>query len=713
MRKALLLIVLLILTAIAPAASAGPSWNSGLAVFMTYPDGEYDVGDDLIVTVHIFREGVYHIPDVVTLAVDSADRTIGLTEEAEGRYKGVVTIADTDLNIYGDLELSADVTDGSGIWRDQASDWAWISTMAGSGFDVVVRLVEAIDLYPSPGQDVEFRVHVTHRGEPVDPDADTLEVGYMDPGGNEHELEVARIGTGLFEGTLTVPASLKESSVYELWAGAEYTPDSITLDGEDGEELYVQFYTVWAHITDVTPSESSVDVYALNLDGTLIEGATVNVDWLYADDAWDEIEDSTSGTTGADGKASFTLEYTDLGKDAYTVDVSGRVSHGGFTQLFEGDIYVREESDGDDPTGDGFEVEITNPGPYEGGESITVEHVATFDGEPLESTEIYFYLTDEQKIYRFGSETTDAEGRFDFPLNLPQLGEDEMMVYISAQYHLQRGDSSWVSEYSYIDIGDLTVESLFDEFVDPEVDMEVPPFSAGETVSLTLDHEDADGVEEQAMLIWGIGPLPDDLESMLNLEWASWNPGEVGFLQAVPLEFVDGQYVGSFSCPEFMTTDGELFMYGIIVFLEQGDDFSEAKAAKIDAVSPVPPNPVPEAAIASPAEAEALGGKIKIKGTSSDDTDVAKVEVRIDGGAWVEADGTSSWSYEVDTSKMEEGNHTVEVRSFDGEKYSDPVAITFEVDQDKAPKEDESPGFGLTLVLLSVLGAALLARRRR
>ncbi len=215
------------------------------------------------------------------------------------------------------------------------------------------------------------------------------------------------------------------------------------------------------------------------------------------------------------------------------------------------------------------------------------------------------------------------------------------------------------------------------------------------------------------MLIWGIGPLPDDLESILNLEWASLNPGGVGFLQAVPLEFIDGQYVGSFSCPEFMTTDDELFMYGIIVFLEQGDDLIAAKAAKIDAVSPVPPNPVPEAAISSPTAAEALGGKIKIKGTSSDDTDVVKVEVRIDGDVWMEADGTSSWSYEVDTSKMEEGNHTVEVRSYDGEKYSDTVAVTFEVDHDKAPKEDESPGFGPTLVLLSVLGAALLARRRR
>ena len=257
------------------------------------------------------------------------------------------------------------------------------------------------------------------------------------------------------------------------------------------------------------------------------------------------------------------------------------------------------------------------------------------------------------------------------------------------------------------------MESLFDEFIDPGVDLDVPAFSPGETVSLTLDHADADGVEEQGMFIWGIGPIPEEMDDILNLEWESWSPGEMGFLQVVPLEWEDGKYVGTFSCPEFLTTDDDLFMYGIIVFLEEGDDFESAKAAKIGSVHPVPPNPAPVAAITEPSEAEAIGGKIKIKGTSSDDTDVVKVEVRIDGGAWMEADGTSSWSYEVDTSKMEEGNHTVEVRSFDGDKYSDPITVTFEVDHDKAPKEDESPGFGLTLMLLSMLGAALLARRRR
>ncbi|UCC94011.1 MAG: hypothetical protein JSW25_04945, partial [Thermoplasmata archaeon] len=434
-------------------------------------------------------------------------------------------------------------------------------------------------------------------------------------------------------------ASLKESSVYTLTAYAEHTPGSIILTGDDYEELYVQFFQVWAHITEVTPSASTIDVYVINLDGTLVEGATVNLDWVYEDDAWEDIEDSTSGTTDAEGKATFSLSYTDLGKDAYAVDVSGRVTIDGFTQLFEGLIYVREETDIFDRTDEGFQVVITDTGPYEGGESITVEHEVTYDGEPLDATEIFFYLVDDHKVYRFGSEVTDAEGKFDFPLNLPELGEDEMMRYITAYYHLP-GEGFWETAYSNIFIGDFSVESLFDEWIDPGVDLEVPAFSPGETVEVTLDHASADGEEEQAMLIWGIGPLPDDWETPLNLEWEAWNPGEIGFLQMVPFEWDDGQFVTSFSCPEFLTTDDELFMYGIIVFLEEGDDFEDAKAAKIDAVNPVPPNPAPVAAITNPLETEAVGGKVKIKGTSSDDTDVVKVEVRIDGGAWMEADGT-------------------------------------------------------------------------
>jgi PGF-CTERM protein len=679
---------------------------------MTIPDGEYDVGDDVIVTVHVFREGEYHTPDDVILWLSSNDREIGLTEEAEGRFKGVVTIASDDLDSYGDLNLEAEASDGSFPFTDSATDWDYIETLAGAGFDVAIRLVDAIDIYPIPGQEVEFRVHVTHLGNPVDPDTETLEVGYEDPAGTEHMLTTTRVGTGLFEGTLTVPANLKESSAYYMWATAEYTHDSITLEEEAGQELYVQFYHVWAHITDVTPSESAVAVYVIGLDGLAIADAQVVLDWVYLDDAEDEIEDTTSGTSDAEGMVAFTIEYTDLGMEEYEVLIDGRITLDGYTQLYDGVIYVREAPGWDGGGGDGFIVDITNPGPYEGGESITVNNVATYDGEFMADTLIYFYLTDGTKMYRFGSATTDAEGEFTFPLNLPELDEDEVLRFIQVYFHLPE-DPYWRTAYSSIEIGEFSMEILFDEWIDPGVTLDVPAFSAGETVKVTLDHADADGVEEQAMLIWGIGPLPEDFEDFLNLEWESWVPGSAGFMEVVPFTWVADQFETTFSCPAFLTTDQELFMYGIIVFLEHGDDFDAAKAAKIDSVSPVPPNPPPEAGITSPTDAQAVGGKVKIKGTAGDDTDVVRVEVRVDGGAWETAEGTTSWTYEVDTSDMAEGNHTVEVRSYDGEKYSDPEEVTFEVDHSKAPKEDDSPGFGLLIAFLSMMGAVLMARRRR
>ncbi len=709
--RASVIVAVLILTAIAPLASAGMGYDSGLAVFITYPDGEYDIGDDLIVTVHVFYAGEYHTPNKVSIDVGETSRDVGLTEESTGRYKGVVTIADDDLDEDGDLSIDATARDTGILWDNLAYDWAYITTMAGTGLDVEVRILDPMDMYPGPGDDVEFQVLITYRDSPTDPDSDSLEVVYTDPAENEHDLDVTRVGTGIFEGTFAVPSGLRESSVYTIWAEAEYTPGTRTLSEDMGMDVDVQFFDIWAHIVSVTPSTTEMEIYVLGLDGTAVEGAQVDLDWIYEDDAEDERTGSSSGTTDADGNASFSVTYTDLGKDAHSVGMSGSAVSGGYTQLFEGEIYVREfpgwSNGGSD---NGFSVEIVNPGPYEGGESITLEHVATWDGEPLASTEVSFYLVDPHKIHRFGTETTDPDGEFDFPLNLPQAKEDEFFGGIECNYQYGVG-IGWSTDYDYLFIGDLGTQTLLDDMLDPKVSMSVGTFSPGEMVKVTVDHPDADGTDEFAMLVWGIGEMPD-WEEIQNLEWESWSPGGINLLRITPGEWVDDHYEATFGCPAFLTTEDEIYIYSIIVFEDEGDIFDAAHAAKKEGVSPLPPNPAPTAGIDNPLAAEKVGGKTKIKGTASDDTSVEKVEVRIDGGAWMEADGTTSWTYELDTKKMVEGNHTVEVRSWDGEKYSDVQEVTFEVDQSVAKEEDDTPGFGTALATLAMLGAVLLSRRR-
>ena len=93
-------------------------------------------------------------------------------------------------------------------------------------------------------------------------------------------------------------------------------------------------------------------------------------------------------------------------------------------------------------------------------------------------------------------------------------------------------------------------------------------------------------------------------------------------------------------------------------------------------------------------EGEQFGGSFTIEGTASDDESVEKVEYRIDAGAWEEANGTDSWNVELDTTTLSSATHTLEVRSFDGVKYSLLVDAVFEVDQPPAaavdvPAEDQ------------------------
>ena len=69
--------------------------------------------------------------------------------------------------------------------------------------------------------------------------------------------------------------------------------------------------------------------------------------------------------------------------------------------------------------------------------------------------------------------------------------------------------------------------------------------------------------------------------------------------------------------------------------------------------------------ISSPAAGADVARQFAASGTASDDTGVAKVEVRIDGGTWRLADGTSFWSATIDASTASDGQHQVTARATD------------------------------------------------
>ena len=98
-------------------------------------------------------------------------------------------------------------------------------------------------------------------------------------------------------------------------------------------------------------------------------------------------------------------------------------------------------------------------------------------------------------------------------------------------------------------------------------------------------------------------------------------------------------------------------------------------------------NIAPSVNLTSLQTGDIVGGKFFINGTSFDSNslqnitgldygvNVTKVEINIDNGTWTEVSGTTSWEWEWDAKGEGAGNHTINVRSFDGKKYSEVDSV--------------------------------------
>ena len=69
-----------------------------------------------------------------------------------------------------------------------------------------------------------------------------------------------------------------------------------------------------------------------------------------------------------------------------------------------------------------------------------------------------------------------------------------------------------------------------------------------------------------------------------------------------------------------------------------------SSVAVTPATTTPPTNQPPTVAITAPASGSTVSGSVAVRGTASDDAGVAKVEVRVDAGAYALATGTTSWT---------------------------------------------------------------------
>lgn len=86
---------------------------------------------------------------------------------------------------------------------------------------------------------------------------------------------------------------------------------------------------------------------------------------------------------------------------------------------------------------------------------------------------------------------------------------------------------------------------------------------------------------------------------------------------------------------------------------------------------------LPYVNLAFPIDGMSLSSLVMISGTADDPYDgLQRVEVRIDEGSWIQANGTKNWDYRWNTTIINDGIHTISVRSFNGLQYSLTETIT-------------------------------------
>ncbi|UCF07410.1 MAG: right-handed parallel beta-helix repeat-containing protein [Thermoplasmata archaeon] len=134
--------------------------------------------------------------------------------------------------------------------------------------------------------------------------------------------------------------------------------------------------------------------------------------------------------------------------------------------------------------------------------------------------------------------------------------------------------------------------------------------------------------------------------------------------------------------------NGQTYYYLVRAKNSAGEGSISTRVHATPAAPSVPENQLPTCTISTPTFNSRVSGLVEISGTASDpDGTVQLVEIRIDGGDWIAALGTTSWNHTWDASTVSKGQHTIYARAFDGQNYSAQFTIVVEVEPEVSHKE--------------------------
>ncbi len=151
-------------------------------------------------------------------------------------------------------------------------------------------------------------------------------------------------------------------------------------------------------------------------------------------------------------------------------------------------------------------------------------------------------------------------------------------------------------------------------------------------------------------------------------------------------------------------------VYELEIRAFDGIDYSEELTISL-IVKNVAGNIIPTIQINSPLDNGIVEGDVVITGSADDeDGTIETIEISIDNTSWVLVQGTTYWIFEWDSEAVENGQHVIKVRAYDGEDHSEEFIITLIVENKDDDGDDDEviPGAGMMIMISSLLAGCMI-----
>jgi hypothetical protein len=626
---------------------------------MTYPSKEYEVGSNISINVSVFIKGALEDPAEVSVTFGSDKRVLDLIHVGKGEYKTTTEILPEDLSMYSQLYFTASAVDSEGISN---SHLQYMNLQ--SQFQVSIVVPDPADLYPGPGQTVEFQVITSYMDERVN--ATMVSTYYGDQLNPMEYLSVVRSRVGIYEGEFTLPPDWNESGRLDLWVRADYKNGTIDVSDSVGLMLHVKTLHIWRQLVRLNETRAALVLHVLDMIDEPASGAAVFLKCTYISER-KSVSKEYLATTDERGTAVVIMDFDDMSEDPQEthISISGHVEHLGQQLTFSEKVYVKPLwiREIDVP----FKcLDVTEPALYSMGDIAQVEYIAFWEGEVLPDQEITLVIWDNETIRSTEKCHTDEMGRFSLTVPVPwdpiDVVKRPVFIHLWTNYN-----GTWAVYHDLLVTGWGSTFGHISDNPDPGITLEVGPIEPGGPISVAVDCNLADGVLENALLIWLPQPLAiwerDTYQwngTLFRPEWKLYQMGRVDSrLMVEPLRWTGERYEGEFFLPSFLDPGTEPFMYASVYSVDWDDQWSRATSA---GTKDRPESIEDSVVIDNIPDSPPYAGEMIITGVAVGE-DIERVEISLDGGDWTSADGVTRWSYELDADELVSSMHLIAARA--------------------------------------------------